>query len=120
MSEIELIAHTYKATSFRFVDDLFLASPPFMKKCLAAFKSHNIGDKYTWDATGRINVLCKAPDSLLALMKETGCREVALGIESGNERLLKYMGKRITAEMTRKAVQMLTSSGTFCQSWPEL
>jgi radical SAM superfamily enzyme YgiQ (UPF0313 family) len=44
-------------------------------------------------------------------MKETGCREVALGIESGSPRLLKYMGKKITPEMTSRAVRRLLEHG---------
>ena len=38
-------------------------------------------------------------------------REVALGIESGSDRLLTYMGKRITNEMTRSVVERLTRHG---------
>lgn len=111
VAEMEQIAKQYGVTAFRFVDDLFLASPPFMKKCLPLFKKHGIAEKFVWDATGRINVLSRASDELLNFMKEAGCREVALGIESGNERLLKYMGKRITPEMTSKAVEALTRRG---------
>jgi radical SAM superfamily enzyme YgiQ (UPF0313 family) len=36
---------------------------------------------------------------------------VALGIESGSERLLLYMGKRITPDMTRSVVRRLVSRG---------
>jgi radical SAM superfamily enzyme YgiQ (UPF0313 family) len=111
MREMDALATTHQVTIFRFVDDLFLASPPFLKKCLGAFKAADIGSRFAWDATGRINVLSRVPEALLDLMKEAGCREVALGIESGNERLLNYMGKRITPDMTRKAVQALTSRG---------
>ena len=111
IEEMEVLAKKDNVSVFRFVDDLFLASPHFMKKCLNAFKEFNIGQRFRWDATGRINILSKAPDTLLDLMKQTGCREVALGIESGSERLLRYMGKHITPQMTKKAVQALTSRG---------
>lgn len=111
IGEMQALAASHQANVFRFVDDLFLASPPFMKKCLSAFKAAGIGRAFSWDATGRINILSKAPEALLDLMKEAGCREVALGIESGNARLLSYMGKRITPEMTKKAVQALTCRG---------
>lgn len=111
VEEIELLASTYGVTAFRFVDDLFLASPPFMKKCLKLFKEHEFGKKFVWDATGRINILSRAPDSLIDLMQEAGCREVALGIESGSERMLAYIEKRITRDMIRTSVQRLTSRG---------
>ncbi len=111
VSEMFFLADEYGATAFRFVDDLFLASPPFMKECLKLFKDQKIGDRFVWDATGRINVLSRSSDDMLDLMREAGCREVALGIESGNERLLSYMEKRITVDMIKKAVAALTKRG---------
>ena len=111
VEEMNTLAEKYNVRVFRFVDDLFLASPPFMRKCLNTFKEFGIGERFQWDATGRINILSKAPDSLLDLMCQTGCREVALGIESGSERLLRYMGKHITPDMTKTAVKALTSRG---------
>jgi len=106
----ELDAHQ-GVTAFRFVDDLFLGYERFIRKCMTAFTSADIGRRYVWDATGRINILYRADDQLLDLLAANGLREVALGIESGSERLLAYMGKRITPEMTRSVVRRLTARG---------
>lgn len=111
IDEMESVARLFGATAFRFVDDLFLASPPFMKRCLKLFAEQGIGKRFVWDATGRINILSRVPESLLDLMQEAGCREVALGIESGSERMLGYIDKRITGEMIRTSVRRLTSRG---------
>lgn len=117
IDEMEAVAQQYGATAFRFVDDLFLASPPFMKKCLKLFTEQGIGRKYAWDATGRINILNHAPESLLDLLQESGCREVALGIESGSDRMLRYIDKRITSDMARTAVKRLTSRGIHIKGY---
>lgn len=101
----------YAVTAFRFVDDLFLGYERFIRKCMAAFSAHDIGRRYVWDATGRINILHRADDELLDELAANGLREVALGIESGSERLLTYMGKRITPDMTRSVVHRLVSRG---------
>src|SRR6185295_8867042 len=111
LAEMEVLASDFGVTAFRFVDDLFLASPSFMRRCLPFFLAHGVGDRFAWDATGRINVLSSAPDDLLDLMQTAGCREIALGIESGSDRLLRYMDKHITSDMTRKAVRRLTARG---------
>lgn len=111
LEEMFLLSEEYQVNAFRFVDDLFLASPPFMNKCLKEFIKHGVGDRFVWDATGRINVLSRAPEALLDLIKEAGCREVALGIESGSERVLKYIDKHITPAMTLTAVERLTARG---------
>jgi anaerobic magnesium-protoporphyrin IX monomethyl ester cyclase len=101
----------YGVSAFRFVDDLFLGYERFIRTCMAAFSAAGIGYRYVWDATGRINILHRMSDEMLELLKLNGCREVALGIESGSARLLKYMGKRITPDMTRSVVRRLTERG---------
>jgi len=111
LEEMFRLSDQFDVRAFRFVDDLFLASPTFMKNCLGEFVRQGIGNRFVWDATGRINVLSRAPEPLLDLIREAGCREVALGIESGNERVLKYIDKHIGPEMTLKAVDRLTARG---------
>jgi radical SAM superfamily enzyme YgiQ (UPF0313 family) len=101
----------YGVTAFRFVDDLFLGYERFIRQCATAFDAERIGERYVWDATGRINILNRADDQLLDALAANGLREVALGIESGSERLLTYMGKRITPDMTRSVVRRLTERG---------
>lgn len=107
---VELHAR-YGATAFRFVDDLFLGYERFIRTCMAAFTAADMGSRYVWDATGRINILHRMDDDMLDVLKRNGLREVALGVESGSERLLKYMGKRINPEMTRSVVRRLTERG---------
>lgn len=111
LAEMKDLEARYGVTAFRFVDDLFLAQPQFMKHCLPAFVAAGVGKNRAWDATGRINVLANADDRLLRLIKEAGCREIALGIESGSERMLKHIDKHITPAMITKAVKALTTRG---------
>jgi anaerobic magnesium-protoporphyrin IX monomethyl ester cyclase len=111
IEEMHELDARYGVTAFRFVDDLFLGYERFIRKCMTAFTKGGIGYRYVWDATGRINILHRMNDGLLEVLRLNGCREVALGIESGSERLLKYMDKRITPEMTRSVVRRLTERG---------
>ena len=111
LAEMDLLANQYGVNAFRFVDDLFLASAQFMRACLPKFIESGVAKKWVWDATGRINVLAKADDSLISLIQQSGCREVALGIESGSERMLQYIDKHIKPDMTIKAVKDLTGRG---------
>lgn len=111
LAEMEALARSHGVNAFRFVDDLFLANARFMSDCMHLFSQARVGQRFRWDATGRINVLAKAPDALLDAMASGGCREIALGIESGSDRLLRYMDKSITAEMARTAVRRLVQRG---------
>lgn len=108
LEEMDALHDRYGVTAFRYVDDLFLGYERFINACMTAFTDQAVGHRYLWDATGRINILHRAPDSLLDTLKANGCREIALGIESGSARLLDYMGKRITPDMTRHVVHRLT------------
>jgi radical SAM superfamily enzyme YgiQ (UPF0313 family) len=111
IEEMDDLNAGHSVTAFRFVDDLFLGYERFIRRCMASFAEGGIGCRYVWDATGRINILHRLSDELLEVLKLNGCREVALGIESGSERLLKYMDKRITPEMVCSVVRRLTEHG---------
>jgi anaerobic magnesium-protoporphyrin IX monomethyl ester cyclase len=82
-----------------------------IEEMMTAFSSAHVGDWAVWDATGRINVLNRASDVTLDLLAHNGLREVALGIESGSERVLRAIDKRITPAMARSVVERLTARG---------
>lgn len=111
LDEMSELHAAYGVTAFRFIDDLFLGYERFIHRCMSAFQSARVGDRWVWDATGRINILHRADDALLDTLAANGCREIALDIESGSARLLRYMGKRITPDMTRSVVRRLTERG---------
>jgi anaerobic magnesium-protoporphyrin IX monomethyl ester cyclase len=111
IAEMDELHARYGVTAYRFVDDLFLGYERFIRSCMVAFGEHGVGGRYVWDATGRINILYRASDALLDTLAANGLRQVALGVESGSERLLNYMGKRITPAMTRSVVHRLITRG---------
>ncbi|MGH3873960.1 MAG: radical SAM protein [Pseudonocardiaceae bacterium] len=95
-----IIAEMYQlrdagVTAFRFVDDLFLGAHQVIETMMATFSADRVSDWAVWDATGRINVLNRASDATLDGLAGNGLREVALGIESGSERILRLIDKRI-------------------------
>lgn len=111
LAELDTLNADHGATAFRFVDDLFLGAARIIRPTMAAFARAGVGGRYVWDATGRINVLHRADDELYAGLAANGLREVALGIESGSDRVLDAMDKRITAEMTLGVVRRLLAHG---------
>lgn len=109
LAELFSLKARYGINAARFVDDLFLANVKTMTECASAFVSEGLG--IAWDATGRINVLANAPPATIDLLKRAGCREVALGIESASDRLLKHIDKKITLKQIESAVQKLCEGG---------
>jgi radical SAM superfamily enzyme YgiQ (UPF0313 family) len=98
-------------TAFRFADDLFLGARRVINTMMTAFSADKVGDWAQWDATGRINVLARESDDVLDTLVANGLREVTLGIESGSERILSRIDKRITPDVTRSVVRRLTERG---------
>lgn len=109
MEEINDLKSRIGVQRVRFVDDLFLANRRLMQTTLKAFVDARLDMQ--WDATGRINVLAGAPDELVDLMRAAGCREVALGIESGSDRVLSHVDKKITVAQIVRAVTRLCAAG---------
>jgi hypothetical protein len=70
-----------------------------------------------WHATGRINVLHRASDDTLDTLAANGLREVALGIESGSDRMLTLIDKRIDPGMTEQVVRRLTERGIHVKGY---
>lgn len=111
LAEMHALREDQRVTAFRFVDDLFLGARRVIDQMMAAFTVEHVADWAVWDATGRINVLHRASDTTLDVLASNGLREVALGIESGSERMLAAIDKRITPDMTRSVVRRLTERG---------
>ncbi|MFE3638163.1 B12-binding domain-containing radical SAM protein [Streptomyces sp. NPDC059168] len=111
IGELDALHAAHAVTAFRFVDDLFLGVREVIYEHMKAFADHGIGDRYVWDATGRINVLDRLKDEDLDVLVANGLREVALGIESGSDRMLKAMDKRINADMTERVTRRLLERG---------
>ena len=66
------------------------------------------GLRFAWECLGRVDTFDRA--TALA-MKEAGCFRIFFGIESGNDRILKLMDKRITTAQARHAVEVAKEAG---------
>ena len=87
--------------SLYFLDDVFTLKKDRMKRIL----EHT---KVPYRVTTRANLV----DPLTAkILSETGCELVSLGIESGNDNILKLANKRMTAQDNYFAVRELASKG---------
>ncbi|MDJ0460427.1 radical SAM protein [Streptomyces sp. H27-C3] len=111
ISEMNELHGRYDVTAFRFVDDLFLGAHRIIASMMEAFSAHHVGERFVWDATGRINVIARESDAMLDTLVANGLNEVALGVESGSDRVLASMDKRITAEMTLAVARRLLERG---------
>ena len=84
-----------------FQDDEFLADKKRIYEICEKIKKHIPG--LLWSCTGRANLV---DDDMVKLMKNAGCVSISYGFESGSQRILRSMNKKITIDEMEKAVRL--------------
>jgi len=69
------------------------------------------GSPFAWSAHARINEVIGWEDRFLAKVKASGCKSVFLGVESGSQRILDRIDKKIRATDIVPAFQKLRNHG---------
>lgn len=111
LEEIEEAKKTYGINSFLFYDDVF-----------------------TFNKNGRLDEICKGLKDLditfrcngragvntledFVMLKEAGCDEIAFGIESGSQEILKIMNKKSTVKQNYNAIQNAKKAGLTAKAY---
>ena len=91
-----------------FVDDTFNVPVKRFKKLLRMMIKNDYAFK--WNSFFRCQF---ADDEMVKLMKESGCENVLLGLESGNNQILKNMNKATTVEKFYEGIALLKQYGVM-------
>jgi radical SAM PhpK family P-methyltransferase len=101
-AELNRLHRIKTVKSLLFVDDTFNIPVKRFKEILRMMVRNKYNFK--WNA----NFRCQFADrETLELMKESGCQSVFLGIESGNDQILKNMNKAVKVEAYLKGIALL-------------
>ena len=108
LDEVELLHGHYGVRELKIVDDNFTFHREFVEEVCRRLIER--GPRLTWNCPNgmRMDTL---DEGLLALMKRAGCYEVTLGIESGSDRILEHMRKRLRTSDIRRHVSMIQRAG---------
>ncbi len=112
LRELEILYFDYGFRAVAFVDDNFTLQPERVE-CLC----EEIGRKklrLKWWCFSRADTIVRY-ESLVKKMAKAGLRMVYLGLESAEKAILEDYGKQLTAEVARKAVEILRKYGV--KSW---
>ncbi|WP_341225354.1 radical SAM protein [uncultured Arcticibacterium sp.] len=90
----------YQIDSVEFTDNNFFVS----EKRVLEFSKLMKGQKINWWGEGRIDTMDKFSDETMSLLRDSGCKMIFLGAESGNDELLNEIDKG----GTQTGDQMLT------------
>ncbi len=99
LAEMEYLINKFKIRNFWISDDMFtLNKKRIMKLCKAIYdKKLNIN----WSCMSRVDTI---DSKMLNLMKKAGCWQIDYGIESGNQKILDLINKKITLPTIRTAI----------------
>ena len=109
IAEADELLDRYDANMLYFGDDLVLAGPRRASELTESLAKLKRPIEYS--VSCRFDVLSRIDDGLLREMKRTGCRIMGLGIESGSQRILDIMHKRITVDQIVTGLRRLKEVG---------
>lgn len=109
IDEILTLKREYGIHHVDFNDDIFVHNRKWtVELCRALIK---LGRPVTWICAGRVNLI---DAELLSIMKKAGCVYIGYGIESGSDRILKLMNKKVTAKQASEAVKLTQKMNFAC------
>jgi radical SAM superfamily enzyme YgiQ (UPF0313 family) len=106
VDEIEAIVQRYQPDSLWFVDDVFTIN----HKWLQAFTDEveRRGVRVPYECITRADRL---DERSVSLLKRSGCFRVWIGAESGSQKILDAMDRRVTVEQVREMIQLSKKHG---------
>ena len=112
VEEVKDVVNRYGVNAFTFWDDTFTINRDITIELCNALRDS--GSPITWKTATRADVL---DDEILAAMREGGCVQLQLGIETGSLRMSKLIEKDVELKAAYHAVRMINrhgiAAGTF-------
>ena len=102
VAELKECVEKYNIKNFLFWSDIFNFNREWtLELCQKIIES---GLKITWSSNTRADTM---DDEMAKMMYKSGCRLVSIGIESGSQKMLDNIGKKITLDDIRNTVKIL-------------
>jgi radical SAM superfamily enzyme YgiQ (UPF0313 family) len=106
VDDMEMLHNKYGQSQFTFYDDAFTVNRQHTLEMCADIKARKLD--VTWDCETRVDAVDK---DLLTAMHDAGCITIWFGVESGSEKILDQMHKKIKPEEVRLAFKTAQKVG---------
>lgn len=104
--ELKILKNTYNPDTVWFVDDVFTVSHKWIKKFHEEVIKQNASIPFECITRAeRLN------DEILHLLKEAGCYRIWIGAESGSQKIINKMDRRVDVNVVKKAIQNTNKLG---------
>lgn len=108
INELDNIKKIYpEVTAIRVLDDLFLSNKRNFNEAVSIFNRFD----FNWRAMCHIKSINSIEDEILRKIKESGCKELFIGIESGSPKILKRIHKTDNIDTILKSVERVLKIG---------
>jgi len=111
LEEVRYLADHFAIEEFSIIDDCFTVIPKRAIAFCELLVQSNLGLAWTLPAGIRVDTVS---EELLKALAEAGCYRVGLGIETGNEDIMKSIKKGITLAQVSRAVSLVKKFGIEC------
>ncbi|MBC8489151.1 MAG: radical SAM protein, partial [Bacteroidetes bacterium] len=109
VDEIKYLIDEYGIDSLLILDETFTINKKRVSEFCKQIKKEKID--IPWSCYARVNLV---DQPMLNEMKSSGCYRVGYGIESGSQRILNQMDKKVTVEQAKEAIRMTREAGLIC------
>ena len=103
---IDILTTKYGIRDINFQDDHFMVNRTRLISICEGIRSRH--PNLIWSAIGRADAV---EQESVRMMKESGCWQIAFGIESGSQQILDVLGKDETIEQMEEAVRIVKEAG---------
>ena len=106
VAELKQILEKYNPDMFWFVDDVFSVSFKWLDEFAQELENQKVTIKYECiTRADRMNA------NVIDLLKKSGCFRVWIGAESGSQRVIDMMDRRVRVEQVREMIQLSQKQG---------
>lgn len=104
--EMLLLKHAYNPDMIWFVDDVFTIHHKWLREFASAVKTLNAFIPYEIiSRADRLN------EEVILTLKESGCKRIWIGAESGSQKIIDAMDRRVSVIETQKMIQLAKKHG---------
>ena len=104
--ELELIQKEYNPDTLWFVDDVFTISHKWLNEFNETLKQRNLKIKFECiTRADRMN------EEVIKLLKDAGCFRVWIGAESGSQKVIDLMDRRVDVDQVREMIKLAQKYG---------
>lgn len=107
--EMKELYEKYKMDGIMIYDDLFIADRKRVEEIVRLMKQEGLYKEIYFYIAARANLI---DDRMCSLLKEMNVRQAGFGLESGSEKILRYLkGGNVTVEQNRNAISLCKKAG---------